>query len=56
MSRMVSRGRIAPAAAAVLGLLILGMGALGVVLDSVTHYRLGAGGPRLVTEHGSSWA
>jgi hypothetical protein len=44
MSRMVSRRRIAPVAAVLLGLLLLAMGALGVVLDAVTHYA-GSGGP-----------
>jgi hypothetical protein len=44
MSRMVSRGRIAPAAAVLLGLVVLGMLALTVVLDSLTHYP-GTGGP-----------
>jgi hypothetical protein len=44
MSRMVSRPRIAPVAAVVLGLLLLAMGALGVVLDRLTHYP-GNGGP-----------
>jgi hypothetical protein len=40
----MSRKRIAQVAAVVLGLLLLAMGALGVVLDSVTHYP-GSGGP-----------
>ena len=44
MSRMVSRGRIAPVAAVLLGLVVLGMLALTVVLDSLTHYP-GTGGP-----------
>jgi len=44
MSRMVSRGRIAPAAAILLGLVVLGMLVLTVVLDSLTHYP-GTGGP-----------
>jgi hypothetical protein len=44
MSRMVSRGRIAPAVAILLGLVVLGMLALTVVLDSLTHYP-GTGGP-----------
>jgi hypothetical protein len=44
MSAMVRRKRIAPAAAVLLGLLLLAMGALGVVLDAVTHYP-GSGGP-----------
>lgn len=44
MSRMVSRGRIAQVTAVVLGLLLLAMGALGVVLDRLTHYP-GNGGP-----------
>jgi hypothetical protein len=44
MSRMTGRRRIAQAAAVLLGLLVLGMGALGVVLDAVTHYP-GSGGP-----------
>jgi hypothetical protein len=41
---MVSRGRIAPAAAILLGLVVLGMLVLTVVLDSLTHYP-GTGGP-----------
>ena len=44
MSRMVSRARIAPVAAVLLGLVVLGMLALTVVLDSLTHYP-GTGGP-----------
>jgi len=44
MGRMVSRGRIAQVAAVVLGLVVLGMLALTVVLDSLTHYP-GTGGP-----------
>jgi hypothetical protein len=44
MSRMVSRRRIAQLAAVLLGLLLLAMGALGVVLDWLTHYP-GNGGP-----------
>jgi hypothetical protein len=44
MSRMVSRARIAQAAAVLLGLVVLGMLALTVVLDSLTHYP-GTGGP-----------
>jgi hypothetical protein len=44
MSRMVSRGRIAPVVAVLLGLVVLGMLALTVVLDSLTHYP-GTGGP-----------
>ena len=44
MSRMVSRGRIAPAAAILFGLVVLGMLVLTVVLDSLTHYP-GTGGP-----------
>jgi hypothetical protein len=44
MSRMVSRRRIAQVAAVLLGLLLLAMGALGVVLDWLTHYP-GNGGP-----------
>jgi hypothetical protein len=44
MSRMVSRGRIAPVAAVLLGLVVLGMLVLTVVLDSLTHYP-GTGGP-----------
>ena len=44
MSRMVRRGRIAPAAAILLGLVVLGMLVLTVVLDSLTHYP-GTGGP-----------
>jgi hypothetical protein len=44
MSRMVSRDRIAPVAAVLLGLVVLGMLALTVVLDSLTHYP-GTGGP-----------
>jgi hypothetical protein len=44
MSRMVNRGRIAPVAAVLLGLVVLGMLALTVVLDSLTHYP-GTGGP-----------
>ena len=44
MSRMVSRGRVAPVAAVLLGLVVLGMLALTVVLDSLTHYP-GTGGP-----------
>jgi hypothetical protein len=44
MSRMVSRGRIVPVAAVLLGLVVLGMLALTVVLDSLTHYP-GTGGP-----------
>jgi len=44
MSRMVSRGRIAPAAAILLGLVVLGMLVLTVVLDSLSHYP-GTGGP-----------
>ena len=44
MSRMVGRGRIAPVAAVLLGLVVLGMLALTVVLDSLTHYP-GTGGP-----------
>ncbi len=40
----MSRKRGAQVAAVVLGLLLLAMGALGVVLDSVTHYP-GSGGP-----------
>jgi hypothetical protein len=44
MSRMVSRGRIVPVAAVLLGLIVLGMLALTVVLDSLTHYP-GTGGP-----------
>ncbi len=39
MSRMVSRGRIARVAAVLLGLVVLGMLALTVVLDSLTHYQ-----------------
>jgi hypothetical protein len=45
MSPRVSRSRIAQVAAAVLGVLVLGMGALTVVLDSVTHYPGNPGGP-----------
>jgi len=41
---MVSRGRIAPAAAILFGLVVLGMLVLTVVLDSLTHYP-GTGGP-----------
>ena len=41
---MVSRGRIAPVVAVLLGLVVLGMLALTVVLDSLTHYP-GTGGP-----------
>ena len=44
MSRMVSRARIAPVAAVLLGLVVLGMLVLTVVLDSLTHYP-GTGGP-----------
>ena len=44
MSQMVGRGRIAPVAAVLLGLVVLGMLALTVVLDSLTHYP-GTGGP-----------
>jgi hypothetical protein len=44
MSRMVSRDRIAPVAAVLLGLVVLGMLALTVVFDSLTHYP-GTGGP-----------
>jgi len=44
MSRMVSRGRIAPVVAVLLGLVVLGMLALTVVFDSLTHYP-GTGGP-----------
>lgn len=44
MSRMVSRARTAQAAAVLLGLVVLGMLALTVVLDSLTHYP-GTGGP-----------
>lgn len=44
MSRMVSRRRTAQAAAIGLGLAVVGMGALTVVLDSVTHYP-DTGGP-----------
>ena len=44
MSRMVSRGRIASVVAVLLGLVVLGMLALTVVLDSLTHYP-GTGGP-----------
>ena len=44
MSRMVSRARIAPVAAVLLGLVVLGMLALTVVFDSLTHYP-GTGGP-----------
>jgi hypothetical protein len=44
MSRLVSRGRIAQVAAILLGLVVLGMLALTVVLDSLTHYP-GTGGP-----------
>ncbi len=44
MSRMVSRARIAQAAAILLGLIVLGMLVLTVVLDSLTHYP-GTGGP-----------
>ena len=44
MSRMVSRGRIAPAAAILFGLVVLGMLVLTVVLDSLSHYP-GTGGP-----------
>ena len=44
MSRLVSRGRIAQVAAILLGLTVLGMLALTVVLDSLTHYP-GTGGP-----------
>jgi hypothetical protein len=44
MSRMVSRARMAPVAAVLLGLVVLGMLALTVVLDSLTHYP-GTGGP-----------
>ena len=44
MSRMVSRARIAPVAAVLLGLVVLGMLALTVVLDSLTHYP-DTGGP-----------
>jgi hypothetical protein len=44
MGRMVSRGRIAQVAAALLGLAVLGMLVLTVVLDSLTHYP-GTGGP-----------
>ncbi len=40
----MSRKRIGQVAAVVLGLLLLAMGVLGVVLDSVTHYP-GSGGP-----------
>jgi hypothetical protein len=40
----MSRKRIGQVGAVVLGLLLLAMGALGVVLDSVTHYP-GSGGP-----------
>jgi hypothetical protein len=40
----MNRTRIAQVAAVVLGSLILAMGALGVVLDAVTHYP-GSGGP-----------
>ena len=41
---MVSRGRIAPVVAVLLGLVVLGMLALTVVFDSLTHYP-GTGGP-----------
>jgi hypothetical protein len=44
MSRMVGRGQLAPVAAVLLGLVVLGMLALTVVLDSLTHYP-GTGGP-----------
>jgi hypothetical protein len=44
MSRLVSRGRTAQVAAVALGLAVLGMLALTVVLDSLTHYP-GTGGP-----------
>ena len=44
MSRMVSPGRIAPVVAVLLGLVVLGMLALTVVFDSLTHYP-GTGGP-----------
>jgi hypothetical protein len=44
MSRMVSRGGIAKVAAVLLGVVVLGMLALTVVLDSLTHYP-GTGGP-----------
>jgi len=44
MGRMVSRGRIAQVAAVVLGLVVVGMLALTVLLDSLTHYP-GTGGP-----------
>ena len=44
MSRMVSRERIAQVTAVLLGLVVLGMLALTVVLDSLTHYP-GTGGP-----------
>jgi len=44
MSRMVSRGRIAPVVAVLLGLVVLGMLAMTVVFDSLTHYP-GTGGP-----------
>jgi hypothetical protein len=40
----MSRKRVGQAGAVVLGLLLLAMGVLGVVLDSVTHYP-GSGGP-----------
>jgi hypothetical protein len=44
MGRMVSRRRIAPVVAVLLGLVVLGMLALTVVFDSLTHYP-GTGGP-----------
>jgi hypothetical protein len=40
----MSRKRIGQTGAVALGLLLLAMGVLGVVLDSVTHYP-GSGGP-----------
>ena len=54
MSRMVSRARIAPVAAVLLGLVVLGMLALTVVLDSLTHYP-GTGGP-LVERPRATWS
>jgi len=44
MSRLVSRVRVAPVAAVALALVVVGMLALTVMLDSLTHYP-GTGGP-----------